>query len=284
MDAVKDAALDVNAITFHREVFVRYDPTINASVFCSLMHHRDAPRSFVTNIVEQLQRWRLISPDLDMTKLTTPEEVLDIMLQAKAKAKLGEVKFLSAFQAEPWQFDRSYEGEYTEDELDKFPRADELRQQLGKIKFVFRAQPGGDYLKLIVREDGRRQVLHEVSTQRTIEQINDDGRNTPAVVPRFEAVKFGDGKIGLLIDWIDGQIPSTRDEKLSCLAQAEGLLDVAVDEYDLWGGNFRITSDNKPFYVDKDIPEAIAKHGYSSETAEARRPIFETNKMKMNLN
>lgn len=283
MGEAQDTAAPPIEITFHKEAFFKSTPELNAGVFCDLMRHRDAPRSFVANIIGQLQRWKLIAPDFDISQLTTYEKAREVMWQAKAKAKLAEPEFSTAFRQEPWEFDKSYEGEYAEDELDKFPRAAELKQQLGNVKFVFRAEPGEFYLRLIVREDGRRQVLREVSTERTIEEINADGRNTPSIIPHFEAVKFEDGRVGLLIDWIDGEMPSTQEEKLTCLTHAEELLHVPVSEYDLWAGNFLIAPDGKPYYIDKDIPEAIAEHGYASATADERRPTFERNKEKMRV-
>ena len=73
-----------------------------------------------------------------------------------------------------------------------------------------------------------------------------------------------------------------------CLRQAEDLLGVPVDTYDLWAGNFLISNKPdpitglpKPYYIDQDIPTAIAQHSYSTETVEDRRATFERDLSRM---
>lgn len=264
-------------------------PGRKAHTFCSLMHHSDAPVSFNRQVVVRLKEWHLIGDD-------TPEnlgghaEMIQIINVAKGRAGQEELDFREAFQRHPWNFDGSVEGQYLEEELaDKFPRALELKQMLGeRLSFLFRSEPGTFYLRLIVREDGRRQVLRIADSDRSVEAINQDAARAPSIVPNFEAVRFSDGKTGLLIEWIEGHLPTTEEEKALCLERSEELLAVPIDSYDLWAGNFLISEgldpvsgSPKPYYIDQDIPRAIAQYGYSPETMQDRKTKFKEDRGKM---
>jgi formylmethanofuran dehydrogenase subunit A len=87
-----------------------------------------------------------------------------------------------------------------------------------------------------------------------------------------------------LIDWVDGHLPQTQEERRKCAESSTGLLDVAMESYDVWGGNFvisdtEIDSDGigKVYYVDQDIPQAIAKIGYDKETRTDRLNVLRRN-------
>lgn len=211
------------------------------------------------------------------------------MWQAKTAAEQGLLKFLTGFNSDPWNFDGCVEGEYMEAELtDKFPRAEAIQTALDEpLKFLFRAEPGEFYLRLIAREDGRRQVIRIIDTDRTIQEINADAQRAPAIIPRFEAVRLRDNTTALLIQWAEGHMPSTPEEKALCLTHAEELLGVPIDSYDLWAGNFLVSDEIDPttkeprvFYIDNDIPETIAQRGYNDVTEE-RKKSFEEGKEKM---
>lgn len=265
-------------------------PNDKAKTFCQIMRHPDAPSSFNTQVLQRLKKWGLLAEDIDpATVVGNYEEFRKLMWQAEAAAEQGSSKFIEAFNNDPWNFDGCVEGEYTETELnDKFPRAIELRTVIGEpLRFFFRAEPGKFYLRLVTREDGRRQVLRIVDTNRTVEEINADAQIAPTIIPRFEAVKLKDNRTGLLIQWVDGHMPFTPEEKALCLTHAEELLDVPIDSYDLWAGNFLVsehvdptTNEPRVFYIDKDIPETIAQKGYG-ETTEVRRESLEKGKEKM---
>ena len=91
-----------------------------------------------------------------------------------------------------------------------------------------------------------------------------------------------------MIQWVEGRKAKTPEEKSLCLKQAEQLLNVPRDSYDLWSGNFLIsdqidteTGEPKVFYIDRDIPETIAEKGYSPEIPEQRIQAFTAGKEKM---
>lgn len=265
---------------------LRFSQADKASTFITIMRHPDAPEAFNRNVVSQLQRWHLLEEQIDEDIYTDYEEFRKLTWLAEGNVEDGNTDFNIAFAEDPWNFDRSVEGEYGNVELEKFPRADELKGILGKkTKFLFRAEPGQFYLRLIVREDGTRQVLRTVDTVRSVEQINSDVSNIPDVIPNFEAVRFSDEKTGLLIDWVEGELPSGEDEKALCLTHAEELLTVPMDSYDLWAGNFVISQnsegDRKPYYIDSDIIKIIAQKGLQPDTIEQRKPLFDTGKKKM---
>jgi len=259
------------------------------STFIAIMRHPDAPVAFNREVASQLQRWHLLDEGVDEESYGNYERFRELMWSARDKAKEvddTDEDYIRAFAKEPWSFDKSIEGEYGDEELEKFPRAKELKNLLGdKTKFLFRAEPGQFYLRLLVREDGRRQILRTVDTDRSTEQINADTDNIPDVIPHFEAVRFSDGKTGLLIDWIEGELPLGENEKALCLIHAEELLTVPMDSYDLWAGNFVIAQvpdgDRKPYYIDSDVIETIAKEGLHPATSEQRKPLFEEGKKKM---
>ncbi len=264
-------------------------PADKASTFIFIMHHRNAPESFNRSVVSQLQRWHLIGDSVEDEVYRDYEKFIKLTLSVREKVKnVGyiDTDFIKAFNKEPWNFDKKVEGEYTDEELLKFPRAGELKSILGsKTKFLFRAEPGMSYVKLVVREDGRRQVFRTVDTKRSIDQINFDAKVAPDIIPRFEAIRFDDGKTGLLINWIDGEMPSGQDEKALCLNQAEQLLPVPMPSYDLWAGNFVIFIDSEgnkiPYYIDNDVIEMIATEGLRPDTASQRLNLFDEGKKKM---
>ena len=139
-------------------------------------------------------------------------------------------------------------------------------------------------MRLVIREDGRRQVLRIIDTDRDVDEINQDAKKAPPVITPFEAIKLPDGKTGLLIDWVEGHIPTSSEEEALCLTHAEELLRVPIDSYDLWGGNFLVAENfdggKKIYNIDSDIPEAIAKGGYEEVTG-SRRELFGQGKKKM---
>ena len=248
--------------------------------FCSIMKHPDAPVSFNIQVMQRLKDWGLIE-GIDLSIAQDYDLFRQTIGQAREKtAKEGLDDQL--FETNPWNFDGCIEGEYSEDELpDKFPTASMLKESIGEqVKFAFRAEPGEFYLRLVIREDGRRQVIRVVNTERSIEEINADAANLPSIIPDFEAVKLKDGRTTLLIEWIDGEMPKSSEEKALCLTHAEELLRVPIDSYDLWAGNFVLDAQSNVYYIDKDIPETIAQSGYS-ETTDERRTTFEQNKEKM---
>ncbi len=265
-------------------------PNSKAKTFCQIMRHPDAPISFNIQVLERVKRWGLLAEDIDPSTIVgNYQEFGRLLWQARTAAEQGSLKFLGGFNSDPWNFDGCVEGEYSAAELtDKFPTAVALQTALGEpVKFVFRAEPGQFYLKLVVREDGRRQVIRMVDTERTIEEINADAQRAPTIVPRFEAIELPDNKTALLIQWVEGHKPSSFAEKAICLTQAEELLGVPIDIYDLWAGNFLISEEvdsatNEPrvFYIDRDIPETIAQKGYG-EVSDERKKIFQQGKEKM---
>jgi len=270
---------------------LQFTPNDKAGTFCQIMCHQDAPASFNTKVLKRLKRWGLLAEDIDPAVVVgNYEEFRKLMWQAKAAAEKGSLKFIEAFNTDPWNFDGCVEGEYAEAELaDKFPIAASLQTALQdeQLRFLFRAEPGEFYLRLVTREDGKRQVIRMVDTDRTIEEINADAQRAPSIIPKFEAVRLQDDRTALLIQWADGHMPSTPEEIALCLTHAEELLGVPIDSYDLWAGNFLVseevdptTKEPKVFYIDRDIPETIAQRGYGEVTDE-RRKIFEQGKEKM---
>lgn len=264
---------------------LKFSPIDRIRTFCQIMRHKDAPVNFNSQVLQRLKIWKVLPEELDVTTIVgNYSEFTKIVMEAGEKAE-GTPGFFKAFEKDPWNFDGAVEGEYGAEELrDKFPRALELQSMLdGTLRFLFRAQPAQEYLKLVEREDGTRYVLRVVDTKRNVEDINFDAAKTPAITPHFEAVKFADGKTGLLIQWVDGRLPATPEERAACITQAEGLLRVPVETYDFWPGNFRVDSSTgqlKVYYVDQDIPMAIAQKGYAEITEKAKLE-FEQGKKKM---
>lgn len=260
-----------------------------ASTFCEIMRHPDAPASFNTQLIKQVKEWGLV--DLNVNPpVNDYKEVRKVLWDADAEAQKNSPQFVKAFRENPWNFDWCVEGEYAEEELaDHFPMALELKKLLpDNPKFSFRAEPAQSYLQLITREDGRRQVIRMAETSRDVEVVNEDARKAPSIIPPFEAVKLSDGKTALLIQWIEGHMPHTSEEEMLCLTRAEQLLEVPINSYDLWAGNFLIsdqvdanTGQHKVFYIDRDIPETIAEKGYSQDISEERRQAFKVGKAKM---
>lgn len=267
--------------------FFQPSPNDRVKTFCYLMRHKDAPASFNAKVIQQLMGWKIIPEDTDTTQVAgNYQEFLKLSREAEEEAE--ESLNFAAFNRDPWNFDKSVEGEYAKEELpDKFPRAIELQSILNEpVHFLFRSEPGQFYLRIIVRADGRRQVLRIIDTDRDINEINADAQKAPAIIPRFEAVRFADNKVGLLIQWIDGRLPNS-EERDTCLIHAEELLEIPIDIYDLWAGNFVVSSEIDPatgqpriYYIDGDIPEAIAQKGYA-EVSEERKKQFELGKEKM---
>lgn len=253
-----------------------------AQTYCALMRHKDAPLNFRIQVIRQLQEWQLVNLHTGLEQLSDYSNFNHIVVQAREKANMGNAEFVNAFNQNPWNFDKSVEGEYGLSELDKlFPRALEINALKGDgLKFLFRSQPGEFYLQLVVTPDGKRFVLRVVDSERTIEQINQDANISPPIIPRFEAMRFSDGKTGLLIEWINGHTPEPNQRTL-CLQYAEQLLQVPIDSYDLWRGNFLVATESdvqynpRIYYIDNDIPETIARYGLSPETAAQRKTLFE---------
>jgi hypothetical protein len=273
-------------IEFHPLSMVR-SPANKAATYCDLMSRKDAPHSFIVNVLNQLKRWKLVD-QVDISRIISYEESDEILSQAKSKAEKEEPEFIQAFNENPWNYNKSVEGEYKPEELsDKFPRAIELQKILPEnLHFLFRAEPAASYLHLIIREDGKRQVLIITESDRNIDDINQDAKNAPSIIPKLEAVKFTDGQIGLLIDWIDGHPPTNSEERALCLRRAEDLLQVPMNSYDLWPGNFLIIQDKMngnsiPYYIDSDVPKVIAQKGLSPETSTSRQEIFYRDRAKM---
>lgn len=272
---------------------IKWEPSASdkADTFCKIMRHSDAPASFNVQIIQRLKEWKLIDENYDPTGvLGNYEEYRKVIWAAEAEAEKSPLPFIKAFGENPWNFDGCVEGEYTEAELpEHFPRATEIQKILpGDTKFSFRAEPGEFYLRLVIREDGRKQVLRIVNTTRDAEAINADAKQAPSIIPPFEAIKLSDGKTGLLIQWVEGHMPSTPEEKALCLTHAEELLKVPIDSYDLWAGNFLLSDEvdaksnlPKVYYIDKDIPETIAEKGYDLEIPEDRKQAFISGKEKM---
>lgn len=249
--------------------------------FCQTMKHPQAPRDFTIKIIKKLQKWHLLNSGV------IPEQVVDdyekvktTMQQAKAKAQERSPQFLAAFSNDPWNYDYGIEGEYSEEELsEKIPRALELKKIINQsLKFIFRAEPASRYLLIVEHHDGRRQVLRITNIDRSIEDINSDIQKAPSIIPKFEAVRFGDGKTGLLIDWVNGKPPITSKEKALCLARSDELLTVPMASYDLWAGNFLISTDvdsttgQKKFFILTKMPPKLLLKKVTS-----RLPIKEKN-------
>lgn len=272
-----------------RRVEWKFSEGDRANTFCKIMRHPDAPESFNFQVLKQLKGWRLVDP-LSNPDLRNYEEFRKVVWGAETEAEKESPPFVEAFNANPWDFNWCVEGEYLEDELpDRFPTALKIRVALpDNVRFSFRAEPAQFYLRLVTREDGRRQVIRPVDTTRKIDDINEDAKKAPSIVPPFEAVKLEDGRTVLLIQWMEGHMPKTDEERALCLTHAEELLSIPVDSYGLWAGNFlvsdqldEVTKQPKIFYIDRVIPETIAGKGYSQEIPEERRRTFEAGKEKM---
>ncbi len=244
--------------------------SFRAAAFCQTVALPDAPVSFNLAVLGKLKSWDLVE-SYGHEDANNNAKFRSLLSDARAKAEANSLQFNAAYEADGWNNEDPVDGEFTDTELQsKFPRGLELKSILGtEAKIIFRKFPSEYPLHIVSREDGREQVLRIVDTARTIEEINSDSANTPDIIPRFEALRFADGKTGLLIDWVGGRRPETPEEKGLCVAAAEESLSKII-EYDrnYWSGNYVISnakddlSNPKVFYVDSDIPERIAKEGF----------------------
>ncbi len=264
--------------------------SIRARTFCQLMQSQSAPSSFNAQVIKQLKEWKLINSNIELP-LGNNREVRKVINEAHDEAEKNSPEFIKAFRENPWNFDWSVEGEYQDDELvTLFPIALEIKKILpDNPRVSFRVEPGGYYLKLLTREDGKRQVIRIIDTPRDIAQINYDAKKAPSIIPPFEAIRLSSGEIALLIQWMEGHVPSTNEEEMLCLKSAEQLLKVPIVSYDLWVGNFLVSDQldaesGKPkiFYIDRDIPQAIAKEGLSWRVPRRRRQEFNNAKERRN--
>ena len=193
-----------------------------------------------------------------------------------------------AFKAQGKE-DPSKSGVYLEDFLksrlpDLFPEAAELERQLGEdLQFFIWLRKDELPIFIVQREDGKKSVLRLVySTSRSIEDINSDIPKRPSLIPNFTPVSFGEGRIGVLIDFINGHPPVTDEEKQLCKDESQKLLDIPMLEYDGADINFIIEEGTgKPYYVDRDAIEGIVRNGLSPETAESRRGVLERGMKRM---
>ncbi len=285
---IVESPVDTHSVEQKRRPFI-FSEGNKARTFCQIMRHPDAPASFNTQLIKQVKEWGLVGSDVNPA-VDNYKEVRKVLWKAEEEADKNSPPFIKAFNENPWNFDWCVEGEYTEEELaDYFPLAIQLKELLpGNSRFSFRSEPGEFHLQLVTREDGRRQVIRTVDTSRDLEDINEDAKKAPPIIPPFEAVRLSDGKTALLIQWIDGHMPITPGEEMLCLTHAEQLLEVPIDSYDLWAGNFLVsdqidesTGQPKVFYIDRDIPETIAEKGYTKEISKERKQAFEVGKEKM---
>lgn len=173
-------------------------------------------------------------------------------------------------------------GNYLEDYLkanlsDYFPEASELEKQLGEnMQFYIWVRRHEQPIFIVERSDGTKSVFRLVySTSRSIEEASQDIPKRPSVIPNFSLVSFGEGRIGALIDFINGHAPRTEVEKQLCKDKSQELLNVPMLEYDISDINFIIEErTGNPYYIDRDIVEGIIRNGLSTETAESRRPLL----------
>lgn len=273
-----------------RKVSWEIAPADKARTYCKLMRAERAPISFNRAVAQQYIEWGLVKPDEISEELVADyRKFRQLSGEVEKRIGSGGAEFLERFNEKPWNFDGCVEGAYERGELaEKFPVALQVGMALGEeCRYLFRAEPGVCYLNLVERPDGKRQVLRIIKTDRTVEEINADAAVAPDIIPAFEAVKLPDGTTGLLIEWIDGRMPSTEEEKTLCLIQAEKLLGIPMDSFDVWAGNFLIVDADEEggatarvYYIDRDVVETIAEKGYSEATPE-RRTMFEKNKEKM---
>jgi hypothetical protein len=265
-------------------------PVDKAVVFCSAMGNPTSPMDFRLKVVDILKDWTLLDKGFELTNNSDgSSEYRKVILDAQNKAEENSLEFNLAFLENPLKDNGFVEGNYTEDELPRiFPRAEDIKNVLNEnVNFSFRADQG-NYLRIVNREDGKRQVIRFMDSKRDADTINNDAKKVPEIVPPFEAITLPDGKIGLLIQYIDGHPPSTLEELELCSNQVEGLLRVPVDDYDFWGGNFVITEQvdsvtglPKVFYVDQDIPKKIAENGYALDITDEKRQAFDASREKM---
>ena len=137
--------------------------------FCIQMKDCDnAPANFYTTVVDRLKNWNLI----DETIPSTPKDIYEfsnILNLARTEAAKGSAKFNESFKNNPWKGVETVDASYSNSELkDTFPRGLELREILGEdTQFIYRKLPAEYPLKIVVRKDGKQQVLKVVDSDRT---------------------------------------------------------------------------------------------------------------------
>lgn len=184
-------------------------------------------------------------------------------------------------------------GKYSPEELmGKFPKGIELQNQLGNDIEISVYNDCPKLFYIIEGLSGEKETLRIVSTSRTLEQINEDLRHQPEGLPKLKAVRFQDGTIGILTEWIGGRLPNMKvqsDIDL-CVNAANTLISVPWEVehertvFDLNYTNFKIRKEQgnqeKAYYIDSDIPELIIKRGLSAETSEQRQSLLQEAKAR----
>ncbi|MBP7134531.1 hypothetical protein KBA73_04925 [Patescibacteria group bacterium] len=259
-------------------------PGDKAAGFCAQLIGPYTPEAFRKNALTRLVDWKLLSPDVLQSKATASNEAFkDQVRIARRRAEAEPADFLEAFAKAPWDYDEAPEGKLTAEECaESDVYISELKELLSEPVDVYLSKPSGaDFIVVLERADGRRQVLRKVESDRPIEAIQEDARNAPALFPHFEAIRYSNGMTGLLIDFIDGHPPHTPEEKQQCAQQAEDWLKVDYPTFDFNLTNFLMDAEGKPFYIDRDAMQAIACSGYTEEVTPERRLAFEAAKKQL---
>lgn len=250
------------------------------------MNSERAPKSFNEAVAQRFADQGLIQPEeITQEILENNTKFREFCLKVRNNIENAGADFLIKFQKQPQNFDGCIEGFYQEEELDqKFPLAKDIRLRIGDdCRYIFRAEPAGFYLNIVERADGRRQVIRVVDTDRSESQVCIDAAIAPPILPKFEAFRLENGQTALLIDWIDGRKPNTKEEKQKCLTESIWLLVIPLEKYDFWANNFVIQKGtDEAYYIDRDTIETIAEQGYVVPDDE-RIAIFEENKEKMKI-
>ncbi len=256
-------------------------PGDKASGFCAQLIGSYTSEAFRKNALTRLVNWKLLPPEVLQSDDAGSNDAFNNQVRiAKRRAEEEPADFLEAFAKAPWDFDEAPEGKLTAEECaESEVYISELRELLPEPVDVYLSKPpGADFIVILERADGRRQVLRKVESDRPIEVIQADARNAPALFPHFEAIRYSNGVTGLLIDFIDGHSPRTPEEKQRCAQQAEDWLKINYPTFDFNLTNFLIDAQGKPFYIDRDAIQAIACLGYTDEVTPERRLAFEAAK------